>query len=202
MLLTMASGSPAVRTPKLACAGPWNLPEGNVDLHSSSAQPTRAHVVVNPNDLPIDRRTELGHARNQLFYRDALLQRVCAFEVLLHELLIDHRDLDAGGSVLLVKEAAVFDQANPVKVLKKVRGHHAKAGQRAHGRIVECGLSYVMVKGMPKPAPKSGKPVIAVAEVTPRDRSGCGREAADNRRRSYPDLWGANRGRGRKNVST
>ena len=118
-----------------ACTGPGGLPEGNLHLGAVFAEAAAADVVVDTDDLPLDRGTELGDAGDELLDRDTLLERVDAFEVLLHEVFVDDGYFDARGGVLLGERAAI-DNAN-AEGFEEVRRDHAEAGVGSHGGIVE-----------------------------------------------------------------
>ncbi len=118
-----------------ACTGPGSLPEGDLHLGAVFAEAAAADVVVDADDLPLDGRAEFGDAGDELLDGDALLERVDAFEVLLHEVFVDDGYFDAGGGVL-IGEGAAIDYAN-AEGFEEVGGDHAEAGVGSHGGVVE-----------------------------------------------------------------
>src|SRR5580704_15448736 len=54
-----------------------------------------ANSVKDANDLPLDRRSEFFHARNELLDDQALLQRIGVLEEFIGEVFIHHGDSDA-----------------------------------------------------------------------------------------------------------
>jgi hypothetical protein len=118
-----------------ACTGPGGLPEGNFHLGAVFAEAAASDIVIHADDLPLYGDTELGDAGDELLDRDALLERVHAFEVFLHEVFVDDGHFDARGSVLISEGAAIDD--TDAERLEEVGRDHAEAGVGAHGGIVE-----------------------------------------------------------------
>src|SRR5580704_3364577 len=65
---------------------PRTLREGHVDLGEAAVtRAAIADVLVDADDLPVNRRAEIGDAGDELFYGDALRQWVDAGEILRYE---------------------------------------------------------------------------------------------------------------------
>ena len=81
---------------------PRTLREWNVNLGKAvAAQAAIVNVSKHADDLPFERRPQLGHARNQLLDHDALRERINSGEVALDENFIHHRHANATGRVLI-----------------------------------------------------------------------------------------------------
>ena len=94
------------------------------------------NVVVDPYDLPLDVRSELGDAGNQLFDGDALRQRINTFEIAFHEYFVHQSHRSAAGQIL-VRELSSLVQADAERA-KIFWRDHIESGAGALGRVVHC----------------------------------------------------------------
>src|SRR6266403_5204239 len=65
---------------------PRTLRKGDIDLGEAAVtRAAVADILVNADDLPVNRWAEIGDAGDKLFYGDALRQRIDAREILRYE---------------------------------------------------------------------------------------------------------------------
>src|SRR6267143_2121526 len=114
---------------------PWGLPEGNVDFREALAPHSAVvNVMVEPDNLPLDVRAELGDSGKQLLDGRALREGIHFGQVFFHKGFIHDRDGHAACGVLLGERAA-SDHAN-AKCAEIFGSDHIEAGARTGGGIV------------------------------------------------------------------
>src|SRR4051812_4606684 len=102
------------------------LRKGDVDFGEVLPEISRPDIVKNSNDLPLDFRPKLRLSGNDLFNRQPLSDGIQTPEMLFHELLIHHGDMQAGCSVLLIERSAF--QHIDSKCLEISRGNRLETG--------------------------------------------------------------------------
>src|SRR5580704_863151 len=120
-------------------AGVWPgaLPEWHVNLGEALSLWTAVvDVIVDTDDLPFNRRTELGYARDQLLNEDALLQRIDAGKIALRKYLVHHSDAKTARQIL-IGEVTSLVYMDP-KGLEELWRYHIESGARTLGGIVSC----------------------------------------------------------------
>src|SRR6266478_264701 len=112
------------------------LREGNIDLREAvSTNAAIVDVMVDPDDLPFDRRAQFGLAGDQLLDREALFERIEIREIFLDECVVDDGDGHIAGKVLTCENAALGNgYAEGTKVFWS---DHGKASAGARGEVTD-----------------------------------------------------------------